>query len=175
MYFVSEASTLLDDATKSPSKRYQGVFYPPTSEANVDTTEEDQGERPVLNSDRLRDLPPRDILMRAFHGYYLYNRVASGQCERRIFSFLFPVSEQPIQLDPRTPTFLLGVEQVIALVDATGKRVGNQVTSKLTEEKLFQGNLCFVRGLDFRFNTFLCICLFSSQIPTQKADSTLLV
>ena len=54
-------------------------------------------------------------------------------------SFCF-ISEQPIQLDPRTPTFLLGLEQVVALVDPTGKRVGNQVTEKLTAEKLFQSS-----------------------------------
>ena len=45
------------------------------------------------------------------------------------------VLEQPIQLDPRTLT--LGLEQVIALVDASEKSVGNQVTDRLTQEKVF--------------------------------------
>ena len=46
----------------------------------------------------------------------------------------------PPAVEAQNPDFLLGLEQVVALVDATGKRVGNQVTEKLTAEKLFQSN-----------------------------------
>ena len=59
------------------------------------------------------------------------------------------ILEQPIQLDPRTSTFLLGLEQVVALVDASGKKVGNQVADRLTSEKVFTSN--YYRSVFLRF------------------------
>ena len=63
-------------------------------------------------------------------------------------------SEQPIQLDPRTPTFVLGLEQVAALVEATGKIVGNKVTEKLSSDRLYPST-CLSCLLPFGFLPFL--------------------
>ena len=149
--FVSDASALLEDGTQSPSKQYKTALPPSGSEGddeNVD--DDDDAERLVLNTDRLRDLPPRDILARAFHGKPSYFWVLIFR-RGHLFIRIFYVLEQPIQLDPRTPTFLLGLEQVIALVDASGKRVGNQVSDRLTQEKVFSSTYCSKFSCDFSY------------------------
>ena len=71
-YFnFSGSSTLLEDGTQSPSKKYQAAFYPAGSDGDDEEVEVvDDVEKPLLNADRLRDLPPRDILARAFHGKF---------------------------------------------------------------------------------------------------------
>ena len=67
----SGSSTLLEDGTQSPSKKYQTAFYPAGSDGDDEGVEVvDDIEKPLLNADRLRDLPPRDILARAFHGKF---------------------------------------------------------------------------------------------------------
>ena len=78
-------------------------------------------------------------------------------------------------MDPHTPTFLLGLEQVIALVDATGKRVGNQVTSKLTEENSTQVTFVLFRSLVLEFTFFSHLCISSSPIPAQETGSAIFI
>ena len=69
--FLLETSTLLDDGTLSPSKQYREPFYTTVSGEGHETVEEDTEDDPtVLNTERLRDLPPRDIVARAFHGLF---------------------------------------------------------------------------------------------------------
>ena len=60
---------MLDDGTLSPSKQYREPFYTTVSGEGHETAGEDtEANHTVLNTERLRDLPPRDILARAFHG-----------------------------------------------------------------------------------------------------------
>ena len=82
------------------------------------------------------------------------------------------ILEQPIQFGPRTPTFLLGLEQVVALVDASGKKVGNQVADRLTSEKVFTSN--YYRSVFLRFLKAVCFQFFdySSTISAEGALQT---
>ena len=149
--FVSDASALLEDGTQSPSKQYKAALPASGSEGDDENMDDDDDdERLVLNTDRLKDLPPRDILARAFHGRLFPVLILIFRIDH-LFIQVFYISEQPIQLDPRTPTFLLGLEQVIALVDASGKRVGNQVSDRLTQEKVFSSMYCSKFSCDFSY------------------------
>ena len=169
--FLLETSTLLDDGTLSPSKQYREPFYTTVSGEGHETVGEDTEDDPtVLNTERLRDLPPRDILVRAFHGTS-FRLLGLYPMSYYLFYHSLCFSEQPIQLDPRTPTFLLGLEQVIALVDATGKKVGNQVADKLTSEKLFQSTYLTLRGFPCLSLLYFFMFLFSFQLhDTSEGD-----
>ena len=125
----------MEDSHNMPPRRYNAPFYQLVTEQQPGEGDSDHSDsRPLLNSERLRDLPPKDILARAFHGYYFsFPLYFSVSC----FSYCVLFAEQPIQLDPRTPTFVLGLEQVAALVEATGKIVGNKIAAKFTTEKLY--------------------------------------
>ena len=70
---ISDQSELLEDGHHRPPVHYSSPFYasgvqgaPTDQESNLDE------RRPLLNSERLRDLPPKDILARAFHGTFCF-------------------------------------------------------------------------------------------------------
>ena len=134
MPFGLVRSTYLDNAHEGTSKRYGGNLFPSAQDGQSNDPqdrglgeEEEEANANLLNSQRVRPLAPRDILSRAFAGLIFYYHSIILLRVPSLFYFSFPYLERPLSVSEGAQIFNLGLDDVCALVEASGRTVANKI------------------------------------------------